>query len=173
MTEPRDAGGPEFSTQMLAFLPRTPPQSAVHQVWLLDYGARTGGCREAPSLGNPAPLSPGLATPRHGGPRLPGRGLAPGGPLTQQWLPRGLLCWLLAAGPEVALGVPDLEAGLLPDGAGRGTWGEPKSPQVWPLLWEGRWRGLWRECPSVRGCRGHKATGNWGGGTSSASFFSL
>lgn len=126
-----------------------------------------------PSLGNPAPLSPGLATPRHGGPRLPGRGLAPGGPLTQQWLPRGLLCWLLAAGPEVALGVPDLEAGLLPDGAGRGTWGEPKSPQVWPLLWEGRWRGLWRECPSVRGCRGHKATGNWGGGTSSASFFSL
>lgn len=52
-----------------------------------------------------------------------------GSPLTQQQLPQGLLCWLPAVGPEVALGISDLEAGLLPDG-GRHTWGKPKSPHV-------------------------------------------
>lgn len=68
------------------------------------------------------------------GPQLPGwvppRPL--GGPLTQQWLPRGLLCSLPAAGPEVALGVSDLEAGLLLDGGSGRIWEKPNPPQVAP-----------------------------------------
>ena len=47
------------------------------------------------------------------------------GPLTQQQLPRGLLGWLPASGLEAALGVSDLEACLLPDEGGGGTWGKP------------------------------------------------
>lgn len=30
----------------------------------------------------------------------------------------------------MAFGISDLEAGLLPDGGGRGIWGKPKFPQV-------------------------------------------
>lgn len=78
-----------------------------------------------------------------------------GRPLTQQQLPWGLLGWLLAAGPEVALGISDLEARLLPDGGGGGTWGNQSPPGgglscgqevVGP--------GLQRECLGVRGCQG-------------------
>lgn len=52
------------------------------------------------------------------------------GPLTQKGVPQGVLGSLLAAGPEMALGISDLEAGLLPDGGGGGIWGKPKFPQV-------------------------------------------
>lgn len=45
-------------------------------------------------------------------------------------MPQGILCSLLAAGLEMALGISDLEAGLLSDGGGGGIWGKPKFPQV-------------------------------------------
>lgn len=45
-------------------------------------------------------------------------------------MPQGILRSLLAAGPQVALGISDLEAGLLSDGGGGGIWGKPKFPQV-------------------------------------------
>lgn len=62
-------------------------------------------------------------------PLLPGK-QGEDGPLTQKGVPQGVLGSLLAAGPEMALGVSDLEAGLLPDGGGGGIWGKPKFPQV-------------------------------------------
>lgn len=45
-------------------------------------------------------------------------------------MPQGILGSLLAAGLEMALGISDLEAGLLSDGGGGGIWGKPKFPQV-------------------------------------------
>lgn len=82
----------------------------------------------------PRPWKPGPSGPRGPssqaqGPTAPCVGWHHGSPLTQQQLPQGLLRWLPAVGPEVALGVSDLEAGLLPDGGGY-TWGKAKYPQV-------------------------------------------
>lgn len=62
-------------------------------------------------------------------PLLPGK-QGEDDPLTQKGVPQGVLGSLLAAGPEMALGISDLEAGLLPDGGGGGIWGKPKFPQV-------------------------------------------
>ena len=87
--------------------------------------------KTGPTPGLPAPLDPGLPAPRHGDlPPPPRVGWYQGGPLTQQQLPQGLLCRLPASGPEVALGISNLEPGLLPDEGGGGTWGKSKSPQV-------------------------------------------
>lgn len=92
--------------------------------------------------------------------------LVAGGPLTQQQLPQGLPCGLPAAGPEVALGIADLEAGLLSDGGGGGTWGKPKPPRWWPLRGRGGGGGpgLRRACLSVRGLPGDESARSGGGG---------
>lgn len=93
----------------------------------------------------PSPAGPWLPAPEHGSPSA--MWLVAGGPLTQQQLPQSLPCGLPAAGPEVALGIANLEAGLLSDGGGRGTWGKPKSPQVVASSVGG-------EVVGAKGCRG-------------------
>lgn len=128
-----------------------------------------------PHPGKPSPAGPWLPAPRHGDPHCP-VWLAPGRPLTQQQLPRSLLCGLAAAGLEVALGISDFEASLLPDGGGGGTWGKPKSPQVVASSVGEAMVGA-RAAEGVPECEGASREtnppGSGGGGTSAASFFSL
>lgn len=114
----------------------------------------------------PRPWPLGSQLPGTGTPAAPHEGWRHGSPLTQQRLPRGFLWWLLAVGPEVALGISDLEAGLLPDGGG-GTWGKPRPPQWRSLLWAGR-RGGGATEGTMRGTD----PGGWGWGASTASFLS-
>lgn len=125
--DPRDA----FPLNCWLSSPGIPPLSMVHQAWLLGLRDHGGEDEERPlplethsrwTLGS---QPPGLGT----SPRPP-CGRCQGSPLTQQQLPQGLLCRLPASGPEVALGISNLEPGLLPDEGGRGTWGKSKSPQV-------------------------------------------
>lgn len=98
-----------------------------------------------------------------GGPTARRVGWHRGGPLTQQQLPRGLLGWLPASGPEVALGVSDLEARLLPDAGGGGTWGKP-TPSGGLSRGQGGGGGRARQGrPEGEGARrGATSTGSWG-----------
>lgn len=139
----RDAGDPNLT---LTTFPRD--TTAVYSApgmapGLRDHGGRT---KRSPPL-ETQPCWILAPSSQAQGPPLPRVCLAPGRPLTQQQLPQGLLRGLPAAGPELALGITDLEASLLPDGGGGGTWGKPKSPQVVASSVGGVVVGAW-------GCRG-------------------
>lgn len=125
--DPRDA----FPLKCWLSSPGTPPLSMVHQVWLLGLRDHGGEDEERPlPMETQSRWTLGSQPPGLGTSRRPPCGRCQGGPLTQQQLPQGLLCRLPASGPEVALGISNLEPGLLPDEGGRGTWGKSKSPQV-------------------------------------------